>query len=72
MAITDNFAREMQLRRIDAKRISAYGERVVFVPTKTGINRESEDYTVTGHAEKVMVEGVARGVCNVANSDGIH
>ena len=68
MDITDEFARQMQLRRIDVKRISAYGERVVFVPTKTGIDGESEDYTATRHAEKVIVEDVACGERGVAGT----
>ncbi|TFY79850.1 hypothetical protein EWM64_g4160 [Hericium alpestre] len=32
--VTDNFAREMQMRRIEVERVGAYGNKTVFVPTE--------------------------------------
>ena len=33
--ILDVFAREMSMRRIDVKKVAAYGNKTVFVPTET-------------------------------------
>ena len=33
--VLDGFAREMQMRRIDVKKVAAYGNKTVFVPTET-------------------------------------
>ena len=34
--VVDQFAREMEMRRIDVQRVAAYGDRTVFVPTGNG------------------------------------
>ena len=49
----DQFAREMQMRRIDVQRIAAYGRRAVFVPSDTGMG---------GQAASAMAVGLAAGM----------
>ncbi|QRV72798.1 SPFH domain / Band 7 family [Ceratobasidium sp. AG-Ba] len=35
-SVNDNFAREMEVRRVDVERVRAFGSRAVFVPCETG------------------------------------
>lgn len=50
--VTDQFAREMQMRRVEVSRVQAFGEKAVFVPTD-GLG---------GQAGNAMVMGLAAGM----------
>ena len=52
----------MQLRRIDVKRIMAYGKRAVFVPTETGMGGQAASAMATGLAASM-------GAREAANED---
>jgi len=56
--VHDVFAREMQLRRMDVQRVKAFGNRTVFVPTRTGGDGASED----GGMGQAMAVGLAAGM----------
>jgi len=52
LEVTDNFAREMEMRRVDVSRVRAFGQRTVFVPTD-GLG---------GQAGNAMAIGLAAGM----------
>ncbi|KZV74315.1 band 7 domain-containing protein [Peniophora sp. CONT] len=47
--VTDTFAREMEMRRVEVQRVEAFGERAVFVPTD-GIGASAGGSMLTGLA----------------------
>jgi len=52
-AVTDSFAREMELKRIEVERVAAYGNKAVFVPMEGGAG---------GNIQNAMTMGYAAGV----------
>ena len=56
--VIDQFAREMEMRRIDVQRIAAYGSKTVFVPT-TGSGEGSGMAEQAGNA---LAVGFAAGM----------
>lgn len=49
--VTDVFAREMELRRIEVERVAAYGSKAVFVPTDgTGAGSNIQNAMTMGYA----------------------
>lgn len=55
--VTDVFAREMEMRRIDVERVAAYGNKAVFVPMAEGANGG-------GGIQNAMTMGYAAGMGN--------
>ncbi|KAG8898688.1 hypothetical protein FRB99_007228 [Tulasnella sp. 403] len=53
--VTDTFAREMELRRIEVERVAAYGNKTVFVPTDSSGQG-------TGGVQSAMAMGFAAGL----------
>lgn len=47
--VLDQFAREMELRRVDVARVKAFGSRAVFVPTE-GVGAQMGGSMATGLA----------------------
>ncbi|KAF8990342.1 hypothetical protein BDQ17DRAFT_1393150 [Cyathus striatus] len=39
--VVDQFAREMELRRVEVSKVQAYGSKTIFVPTETGVQMGS-------------------------------
>lgn len=48
-SVLDQFAREMELRRVDVTRVKAFGSRTVFVPTE-GIGAQVGNAMAVGMA----------------------
>ena len=48
-SVLDQFAREMELRRVDVTRVKAFGSRTVFVPTE-GIGAQVSNAMAVGMA----------------------
>ncbi|VDB96139.1 unnamed protein product [Peniophora sp. CBMAI 1063] len=57
--VTDNFAREMEMRRVEVQRVEAFGERAVFVPTD-GIGASAGGSMLTGLAAGLGADSARR------------
>ncbi|KAI1785972.1 hypothetical protein LXA43DRAFT_1035642 [Ganoderma leucocontextum] len=55
-AVIDQFAREMELRRTEVKRVSAFGDKTVFVPTD-GLGSQLGGSMATGFAAGLGADG---------------
>ena len=57
--VTDTFAREMEMRRVEVQRVEAFGERAVFVPTD-GIGASAGGSMLTGLAAGLGADSARR------------
>ncbi len=55
-AVLDQFAREMELRRTEVQRVSAFGDKAVFVPTD-GLGSQLGGAMATGFAAGLGADG---------------